>query len=177
MHMQKDKQGFTLIEMLVVILIIVILIAIAVPAVAGYRQDAQETADMGAAETVFNALEAASTKFPPSESENITGAAIAQNAALDAVYSTGVITTDNMNGPFLTAVKDFLGNNFSGSFTFNIDASSGSVNWIAYRRDGSDAIAANIMLFHAQDGVTGYLNETINPATGSIYTDNSMLHK
>ncbi len=178
----KNKKGFTLIEMLVVILIIVILIAIAIPAVAGYRADANETADKGAAETIFNALEAAATKYPPSESANrgtATVFGIAQ--ASDQVFSNATITIGDdtqMTGPYLVAVQEFLGTNVQGTFKFNVTLSTGSVNWVTYVRDGVDQTkSANTMLYHALDGVSGYLDEVINPATGKIYANNSMMHK
>lgn len=42
-NLKRNKKGFTLIEMIVVIVIIAILIALAVPAVMGYVQDARES--------------------------------------------------------------------------------------------------------------------------------------
>ncbi len=167
----KNKKGFTLIEMLVVILIIVILIAIAIPAVAGYRADATETADKGAAETIFNALEAASTKHIPSEPANIAGAPIGTSAANNAVYSNATITIGNttqMTGPFLEAVQGFLGTNVQGTFKFNITLSTGSVNWISYVREGATINDANTMLYHAAEGVTGYLDDPTVVALGNL---------
>ncbi len=176
----KNKKGFTLIEMLVVILIIVILIAIAIPAVAGYRADANETADKGAAETIFNALEAAATKYPPSVAANITGTApIGTALANDQVYSTATITignTSNMDGPYLEAVQEFLGTNVHGTFKFNVTFSTGSVNWVTYVREGAPNTDANTMLYHAADGVTGYLDEAINPNSNALYANATMQH-
>ncbi len=173
----KNKKGFTLIEMLVVILIIVVLIAIAVPAVSGYRNDANETADKGAAETLFNALEAATTTHNPAEPANIVGASIGTAPATNQLYSTAVLTRDDLTGPYLEAVNEFLGASWDGSFTFHVTLSTGSVNWVAYRPEGASATPDNIMLFHAVDGVTGYLDEVINPNSGALYADGRMLHK
>ncbi len=156
----KNKKGFTLIEMLVVILIIVILIAIAIPAVAGYRADATETADKGAAEVIFNALEGAATKYPPSESANITGATIGSSTTHDTVYSTATITigdTTQMVGPYLEAVQEFLGTNVHGTFKFNVTLSTGSVNWVSYVREGAEKNDSNTMIYHALEGETGYI--------------------
>ncbi len=161
----KNKKGFTLIEMLVVILIIVILIAIAVPAVAGYRNDAQETADSGAAETAFNALEASSTKFNPADAENQgTGGLLGISANGEDVYSAGLYIEKSeleasTSGNYLNAVHEFLGSNFEGTIKFRINAATGSILWVTYIREGAEKNSANTMLYHAVDGVTGYLDE------------------
>ncbi len=164
----KNKKGFTLIEMLVVILIIVILIAIAIPAVAGYRADANETADKGAAETAFNALEAAATKFNPAESTNWgTTPLLGISANGEDVYSVGLSLTRTelagvTSGDFLNAVDEFLGSNFNGTIKFRINASTGSVLWVTYVREGAEVNSANTMIYHAVDGVTGYVDEVDN---------------
>ncbi len=174
----KNKKGFTLIEMLVVILIIVILIAIAVPAVAGYRADANETADKGAAETIFNALEAASTQHMPNEPANILGAPIGTAPASDQIFSnaTIVIGSAQMTGPYLEAVQEFLGANLHGTFRFNVTLSTGSVNWVTYVKEGAQKNTANTMLYHAADGVSGYMDEVINPNSNALYANGTMLH-
>ncbi len=177
----KNKKGFTLIEMLVVILIIVILIAIAIPAVAGYRADAQETADEGAAETLFNALEAAATQHPPSEPENLAAGTLGIGRAplQNQIVTSTQINRNDLAGsasPFLIAVDEFLGSNFDGEFTFSITLSTGSVNWVTYRPAQAEITTANTMLFHAVDGVSGYLDEVLIPGTSNLYTNGNMLH-
>ncbi len=163
----KNKKGFTLIEMLVVILIIVILIAIAIPAVAGYRADANETADKGAAETIFNALEAASTKYPPNEEENRDGGVYVVNTTGGTIRSGKTLEISNptdMAGPFLEAVQEFLGTNVNGTFRFQVEIATGSVTWVTYVREGADKTSrANTMLYHAHDGVIGYMDEALDP--------------
>jgi type IV pilus assembly protein PilA len=57
---REDEQGFTLIELMVVVLIIAILIAIAIPTFLGARQKAQ---DRAAQSDIRNALTAAKTGF------------------------------------------------------------------------------------------------------------------
>src|SRR6267154_897499 len=60
---QDDEQGFTLIELMVVVLIIAILIAIAIPTFLGARQRAN---DRAAQSSLRNALTAAKTSFTDS---------------------------------------------------------------------------------------------------------------
>ena len=52
---KRNKKGFTLIEMVIVIAILGILIAIAVPRLAGFRDSAQVAADEATAETIEKA--------------------------------------------------------------------------------------------------------------------------
>src|SRR5438105_13159048 len=61
---REDDQGFTLIELMVVVLIIAILIAIAIPTFLGARQRAQARA---AQSNVRNAFTAEKTFYPDSQ--------------------------------------------------------------------------------------------------------------
>jgi type IV pilus assembly protein PilA len=62
---QKGEEGFTLIELMVVVLIIAILLAIAIPTFLGARKRAQ---DRAAQSSLRNALTAAKTMFTDSQS-------------------------------------------------------------------------------------------------------------
>jgi len=64
-HRRDEEDGFTLIELMVVVLIIAILIAIAIPTFLGARKRAQ---DRAAQSSLRNALTAAKTIFTDNES-------------------------------------------------------------------------------------------------------------
>jgi type IV pilus assembly protein PilA len=72
---REDEDGFTLIELMVVVLIIAILIAIAIPTFLGARQKAQ---DRAAQSNLRNALTAAKTAYVDSQDyTQVTAAALA----------------------------------------------------------------------------------------------------
>lgn len=50
-----NKKGFTLIELIVVIAILAILALIAIPRLTGFKDDAQTSADMASAATIYKA--------------------------------------------------------------------------------------------------------------------------
>ncbi len=146
MH-KKNIAGFTLIEMLVVILIIVILIAIAVPAVAGYRRDAEETTDKAAIRTLYTALEAASVDVSPTELAGTTNN-----------YISGYVDLDNPpDDKYSQEVIKLLGDNFSGKFRFGFYRNNGSIRWISWwDEDSSDE---GVMLYDIENGRLGYLSD------------------
>ncbi|MGH9065239.1 MAG: type II secretion system protein [Acidimicrobiales bacterium] len=69
---RRDEEGFTLIELMVVVLIIAILMAIAIPTFLGARTRAQ---DRGAQADVKNALTSAATLF--TDSQNYSSVTVA----------------------------------------------------------------------------------------------------
>ena len=72
---RADEQGFTLIELMVVVLIIAILIAIAIPTFLGARQRAQ---DRAAQSSLRNALASAKTLY--TDNQDYTSATVAAMA-------------------------------------------------------------------------------------------------
>src|SRR5947209_10654309 len=77
-RLEKDEEGFTLIELMVVVLIIAILIAIAIPTFLGARNKAQ---DRAAQSSLRNALTAAKTIY--TDGEDYTQATTAALAGVE----------------------------------------------------------------------------------------------
>ena len=91
---ERDEQGFTLIELMVVVLIIAILIAIAIPTFLGARQKAQ---DRAAQSDLRNALTAAKTGYV--DTEDYTAIALA-SIEPSLTYVSGAAST----GPKIISV-------------------------------------------------------------------------
>ncbi len=181
----KARTGFTLIEMLIVILIIVILLSIAVPSVIAYREDSQYTADLGAAKTVYTALETAITSntVAPGGS-NIYFYNIDSNPGNDVVRTGDPIAPGNHRNTFLfDDASTFLdGDLFTGWYMFEYDIRTNSINWVSYHEgdvtDNGDRYAANskVMVYDAVTGTSGYLDDLITQYSG-VYTEDIHGHK
>ncbi len=173
----KNRKGFTLIEMLIVILIIVILLAIAVPSVIAYRKDATRTADLGAAKTLYTTLEAGLTTYGEL---SLPETGLSQSG--DILYSHqlwGPAGSFPGNG-FGNMINGNLGSEFDGMYKFGYDTTTNSIAWVSYHdNQHSDANhrttnTAYVMIYDVANGVEGYAKDLGSPYTdaGSVYLHN-----
>ena len=114
-RLKKSKKGFTLVEIIVVLVIIAILAAIAIPAMTGWIDKANQKAILAEARTVLMAAQTLA-----SESYGVSGTATAPAAevsSLAAVSGTvsGIVITSNK----VTAIAY---NDGSFTATYNVSA-------------------------------------------------------
>lgn len=121
---EKDEQGFTLIELMVVVMIIAILIAIAIPTFLGARKKA---ADRGAQSNVRNALTAQKTYYADAQAYTDTPADLtSEEASLTYVTAvTGLSSTGNVVFVDATTTTDT-----NDTVVLAAKSSSGSCFWL-----------------------------------------------
>ncbi len=162
----KDKKGFTLIEMLIVILIIVILLAIAVPSVIAYREDSQTTADSGGAKTVYTALEAALANHTievPTVNTAVWWFRDNDSDGTDDEIIYRVTLNAKSAHNELPGANDFLNPEvFTGYYRYGFSTETNSINWVSYH-PGDEVIVENseVMVYDVLNDRTGYLDDLI----------------
>ncbi len=150
--MKKVQQGFTLIELMIVVAIIGILAAVALPAYQDYTIRAKVTEGMSLASSAKIAVAenaASGANFDsgwtaPGATNNVTSVAIdATTGAITITYTAAVVpaaantlTITPVDGPIATGVA------LAGTATASTPPTSGSLSWICKAAGSTNANAA-----------------------------------
>jgi type IV pilus assembly protein PilA len=126
---RDEEDGFTLIELMVVVLIIAILIAIAIPTFLGARQRAQ---DRAAQSNLRNALTAEKTFYTDNQTYGADAAMTASNIETSLKWGTDVATTLSVD----TLGVCIQAKSKSGTTFALMDVSSGATAGTYYAKVG-----------------------------------------
>jgi general secretion pathway protein G len=121
---RKDRKGFTLVELLVVIVVLAVLAAIVLPKFLGAGQRSKEAALKSDLKILRNAVSLYLTDtgaYPAALSDLASTSAIA--SGLDSTGASKSITAADWNGPYVESVpNDPVG---GSAFTYHTDTTGG----------------------------------------------------
>lgn len=138
--MKKVQQGFTLIELMIVVAIIGILAAVALPAYQDYTARSQ----MSEALSLASGARTAVTEFYTNEGQfptNNTSAGLAQAAEIKGKYVASVAVSTNTDGGIITAKMQTSGvsQGIQGkTMILSAMTSAGAVDWVCKSGDVDD---------------------------------------
>jgi len=118
-RMRKDKKGFTLIEIIVVLVILAILAAFTIPSMLGFVNDARNKAALAEAREVYVAAQAVATESLAADA-TITGETLSTN--LSKATATATVNTKMAN---------YLGADIPAASYWSVVAAPGASSTVA----------------------------------------------
>jgi len=145
----REKKGFTLVELIVVIAIIAILTAVLVPLIGNWTQQAAYTTLQDAAQTISNSVNEAMSKVTMGGAPaSLTSIAVTKSGTTFSVYTNGGATAETIPATLTGSedtkvkiafeVKNMLEATMPNTSGFYASISNGAVTGIVYRNDKAD---------------------------------------
>lgn len=150
----REKKGFTLVELIVVIAIIAILTAVLVPLIGNWTQQAAYTTLQDGAQTISNSVNEAIAKITmggaPASIEKISASKASSSATAltimidgDSVTLTDPLPTNaSTELKIATEINNMLSATMSANSSFYAEIKNGAVTGVVYRNDKSDVLSS-----------------------------------
>lgn len=135
----RNKKGFTLVELIVVIAIIGVLAAILVPSMLGFVRDARITSANSNAHSAYTGMQACLTKYATSKST--TALKGATYTVIEGSVNNAAISADTPEG--LKALGEYLGaDTFKGVARSKLDDSGSAIVFTVWTADKANTSLA-----------------------------------
>lgn len=121
----KNKKGFTLVEIIVVLVILAVLAAFTIPTMLGFVEEAKGKALIAEAREIYVAAQATATEY-------IATDASMTDQKLDGLLSSDAVNVDDPEAASLT-MKGYLNKDIDGTWEIEMDMTSRSASASAFR--------------------------------------------
>lgn len=155
----REKKGFTLVELIVVIAIIAILTAVLVPLIGNWTQQAAYTTLQDGAQTISNSINTAIAKVTMggAPSSIVQIAVTKTDNTLTITVDGAEPDADSVEEDIATEVENTLSATLPNGSAFLASITGGAVDGVIYRNDSAEAIKAGVV-----DEAEGDFNDAYN---------------
>lgn len=148
----REKKGFTLVELIVVIAIIAILTAVLVPLIGNWTQQAAYTTLQDGAQTISNSINTAIAKVTMGGApSSIVQIAVTKTNNTVTITIDGSAPASSVNKDIADEVTTTLSATLPNGSAFLASITGGAVDGVIYRNDSNTAIAAGAVTEAAGD--------------------------
>jgi type IV pilus assembly protein PilA len=162
----KDKKGFTLVEVIVVLVILAILMAIAIPSLTGYINKANDQALKAEGRSMYAAAQVLASDLHNIDLSTTKPSKVnllnASSAPIPATPPTG----DAVNADWIAAIEKLTSTKFGGTISMKVE-SGNTIKTFAYTKAGSLSSSTNVKWTYFDGTEWTVVEKDATPVTGA----------